>query len=835
MHRELQKIVIELNNKVVIVRKRQKMKRMKKATAVFLAFLLAFGSGNIEMLRVNAEELETKDTLEVQDTLEAQEVQDSETVQETETEDNAENNIVDENQQIQEEPKIAAQDNVESSVVSGTDKAENKETEELKENSWRYSNGELIHNDQGISTYSSRDASTAWKKVNGRYINDKGNVIPGAEKKGVDVSKWQEQIDWKKAKADGVEFAIIRCGSGKNNDDKWWKYNVSECERLGIPYGVYLYSYATNENDAKLEAEHTLRLLNGHHPSLPVYYDLEDVVVENAGKAMIGQMAKTYCNIVSAAGYRVGIYASLSWWRGYLNTPTFQNNSWSKWIAQWNSTCDYSGSYDMWQCTGKGSVKGINGQVDLNFWMVKTDDKAAVKVDDTKIINYTSHMQTFGWQDTVGNGYQTGVTGYSKRMEAFKINVGDGYSDLGIKYSAHVQTYGWQNYVSNGELAGTTGEGKRVEAVKIELTGSKASDYDIYYRVHAQSYGWLDWAKNGEPAGTQGYSKRLEALQIVVLPKGSEAPGVTSKAFVKIPMQLQYSSYVYGIGWKTALDGAECGTKGQSRMLEGLSVKIDNPDYEGDIVYDTYMQTKGWTGEKKNGESAGSPGNVKRLEAIRIHLTGELEKKYNIYYRTYCQNYGWLDWAKDGEIAGTLGYSKRIESIQIKLVSKDAAAPGATKATFKQSQIQYRTHVQTYGWQDYQFEGETSGTSGLAKRLEAIQIQLSDTSMNQYLEYRTHVQTYGWQDWVNGGKISGTSGQAKRLEAIQIKLKSQMADKYDIYYRVHAQTYGWLDWAKNGESAGTEGLAKRLEAIQIVLVEKGGAAPGKIDNPFVKK
>ena len=80
--------------------------------------------------------------------------------------------------------------------------------------------------------------------------------------------------------------------------------------------------------------------------------------------------------------------------------------------------------------------------------------------------------------------------------------------------------------------------------------------------------------------------------------------------------------------------------------------------------------------------------------------------------------------------------------------------------------------------------------------------------------------------------MSGTSGQAKRLEAIQIKLTDKMAENYDIYYRVHAQTFGWMGWAKNGDPAGTSGYAKRLEAIQIQLVNKGGAAPGSTENAY---
>ena len=80
--------------------------------------------------------------------------------------------------------------------------------------------------------------------------------------------------------------------------------------------------------------------------------------------------------------------------------------------------------------------------------------------------------------------------------------------------------------------------------------------------------------------------------------------------------------------------------------------------------------------------------------------------------------------------------------------------------------------------------------------------------------------------------MSGTSGEAKRLEAIQVQLTGDIAEHYDVYYRVHAQKLGWMGWAKNGESAGTTGYAYRLEAIQIQLVPKGSTAPGSTDNAF---
>ena len=86
---------------------------------------------------------------------------------------------------------------------------------------------------------------------------------------------------------------------------------------------------------------------------------------------------------------------------------------------------------------------------------------------------------------------------------------------------------------------------------------------------------------------------------------------------------------------------------------------------------------------------------------------------------------------------------------------------------------------------------------------------------------------------MSDGATAGTTGQSKRLEAIQITLTDELAELYDVYYRVHVQTYGWLDWACNGETAGTTGLSKRLEAIEIVLVEKGGDAPGSTETASI--
>ncbi len=225
----------------------------------------------------------------------------------------------------------------------------------------------------------------------------------------------------------------------------------------------------------------------------------------------------------------------------------------------------------------------------------------------------------------------------------------------------------------------------------------------------------------------------------------------------------------------------------------------------------------------------------RRLEAIRIMLTGDLAEKYDVYYRVHAQTYGWLDWAKNGETAGTEGLAKRLEAIEVKLVLKGEEAPGETATPYiGLNSVSYEAHVQSYGWMTAVSDGSTAGTEGEAKRLEGIRISLDNVEGLKGVTYRAHVQSYGWRKWVSDGALAGTTGEGKRLEAIEIKLTGEMEQRYDIYYRAHVQSYGWLGWAKNGESAGTEGLSKRLEAIQIVLVEKGAQAPGSTSQSFIK-
>jgi len=149
------------------------------------------------------------------------------------------------------------------------------------------------------------------------------------------------------------------------------------------------------------------------------------------------------------------------------------------------------------------------------------------------ILKYSTNVKNMGWQPSVTSGMKAGTTGQSLSLETLNLAILNATLPGTVECSAHVQNIGWKDYVGSGTNSGTTGQSLQLEAVRIRLTDALAENYDIYYRVHSQNYGWLSWAKNGENAGTEGLSLRLEAIKIVVVTKGSAAPGSTDQPFVK--------------------------------------------------------------------------------------------------------------------------------------------------------------------------------------------------------------------------------------------------------------------------------------------------------------
>ena len=283
---------------------------------------------------------------------------------------------------------------------------------------------------------------------------------------------------------------------------------------------------------------------------------------------------------------------------------------------------------------------------------------------------------------------------------------------------------------------------------------------------------------------------------------------------------ISYTTHIQDIGWQNQVkDGEMAGTEGQAKRLE--AIKITLKDLSGvKIKYQTHIQDIGWQDWKYDGTLAGTEGQSKRLEAIRIEL--EENDKYSIMYRVHIQDIGWQDWRYDGEKAGTEGQSKRLEAIQIKIVEKQTSISA-----------NYSVHVQDIGWQNWKTEEKIAGTEGQSKRLEAIKIELLTNIKNLKLKYRVHIQDIGWQDWKDSEEMAGTEGQSKRLEAIQIKLEN--TQDYSIEYRVHVQDIGWQDWVKDGEISGTEGQSKRLEAIQIRIISKENDSDSQEEPKFERQ
>ena len=267
----------------------------------------------------------------------------------------------------------------------------------LVENSWRYEDGQLVAEDA-----SSEEDGIALLSM---------DILPdGATAQGIDVSEHQGRIDWNAVKASGIDFAILRVGFGApswgGRVDYQFNRNISECERLGIPYGVYIYSYAFDNQQAADEASMVIDCLSGHNPRLPVYYDLEDkTIIADGRQSGIASRAQTFCNKISSAGYKPGIYANLNWFNNILTDPVFKSGSWDHWIAQYNSQCHYTGSYSFWQYKSNGKVPGINGNVDMNYAYVDVSLYHWQLIDSTWYYAASNGKAYTGWLFQSGTWY----------------------------------------------------------------------------------------------------------------------------------------------------------------------------------------------------------------------------------------------------------------------------------------------------------------------------------------------------------------------------------------------------------------------------------------------
>ena len=209
--------------------------------------------------------------------------------------------------------------------------------------------------------------------------------------KGIDVSEFQGEIDWSKVKKE-VDFAILRLGFGMNvesQDDKYIERNIKECENLGIPYGVYLFSYADSLEKAESEAEHTLRIIKGHNLAMGVWYDIEDNNTSGkVGKKDLAEIIDKYCSTIKSEGYETGIYANLNWFENKIEKSV--QEKYLIWVAQYYKECQYEGNYLIWQYSSSGKVNGISGNVDMNYYygnLEESTDKKSVDELASEVID----------------------------------------------------------------------------------------------------------------------------------------------------------------------------------------------------------------------------------------------------------------------------------------------------------------------------------------------------------------------------------------------------------------------------------------------------------------
>ena len=420
----------------------------------------------------------------------------------------------------------------------------------------------------------------------------------------------------------------------------------------------------------------------------------------------------------------------------------------------------------------KDQEETINNNIDEIQKEENTEELVSIQskgLETGLTVSYRTHVQDEGWQNYVQNGEMAGTSGKSLRLEAMNIKLlNNEDKNLHIKYQVHVQDEGWQNWRTDGEMAGTSGKSLRLEAIRILLDNSE--DYSIMYRVHVQDEGWQDWRTDGEMAGTSGKSLRLEAIQIKIIKKQQRG-----RLHIDTPVNgsTYYDSEASNItvsGWKMAnVSNTNIKAYVDGKEIDSKTIQYyERKDVINEIIeYGTNRQnpTPGYSFNIDISKFNGGSHTIKielyydNTVLTTTNTTFNFDKNLHVQYMTHVQDEGWQDWKKDGEVAGTSGKSLRLEAMNIKLLNNANS----------DIHVKYQVHVQDEGWQNWRTDGEMAGTSGKSLRLEAIRILL-DNSEDYAIMYRVHVQDEGWQDWRTDGEIAGTSGKSLRLEAIQIKI-----------------------------------------------------------------
>lgn len=231
---------------------------------------------------------------------------------------------------------------------------------------------EVIYNGSRVNPLNWLDANfvTASNQVKlGTYVSviDVDQAIGKPYILGIDVSRYQGEIDWEKVKADGIRYAILRVGSSNNNGvyiDPYFEENYLGCLANGIAVGAYIFTYAENETEQNEEILKFLQALEGKTFKYPVFVDVEYKGLASLGKSQLSSLIKRYMDILDQKGFIPGWYSYTNFINSYIDTDALKD--YPLWVADYRSSLGYTGKYDIWQYTSSGSVNGISGNVDMN-------------------------------------------------------------------------------------------------------------------------------------------------------------------------------------------------------------------------------------------------------------------------------------------------------------------------------------------------------------------------------------------------------------------------------------------------------------------------------------
>lgn len=269
-------------------------------------------------------------------------------------------------------------------------------------------------------------------------------------KKGIDVSVWQGDIDFSKVKASGIDFVIIRAGYGIGNKDRWFEENYRKAKAEGLSIGAYWYSYANSKSEAVEEARTCKSVLTGKQFDYPIYFDLEEKSQLARGRTFCDALISSFCNEMENGAYYAGFYTSLSVANNLVSESIC--NRYALWLAQWNNSCSYKGNYGLWQYSSRGQVRGISGNVDMNY----------------AYIDYPSIIKQGGF-----NGYGKQVTNTkqnNKSIDDIAREVIEGQFGNGDKRKRNLEKAGYDYKVVQSKVNKILGtERKSVDELAIEV------------------------------------------------------------------------------------------------------------------------------------------------------------------------------------------------------------------------------------------------------------------------------------------------------------------------------------------------------------------------------